>query len=185
MAETKKAFDMLLGFFKALGNENRLKIVAILAEQEMTVRDLAQRLNLKEPTVSEHLAQLRQTGLVGVRPVGTYRVYYFMADALHEMNKSLFSQEELAALLHVPDEDDLSVLNNYVKDGRLVIIPASRKKLLVVLRWLARHFEPGQRYAEKEVNAVILQYHEDYATLRRELIGHQFMQRDRGIYWRI
>jgi DNA-binding transcriptional ArsR family regulator len=35
-------FNTLLGFFKALGNENRLKIVAILAEEACTVRDLAQ-----------------------------------------------------------------------------------------------------------------------------------------------
>lgn len=181
-------FNTLLGFFKALGNENRLKIVAILAEEACTVRDLAQRLGLKEPTVSEHLALLRETGLVDVRADGNYRVYSFNPKALYAMNKALLSREQIAGLVEGEDrakEDDQQVLRNFLKDGRLVIIPANRKKLLVVLRWLADQFEVGRQYAEKEVNAIITQYHEDYATLRREMIGHKLMAREKGIYWRL
>lgn len=181
-------FNTLLGFFKALGNENRLKIVAILAEEACTVRDLAQRLGLKEPTVSEHLALLRETGLVDVRADGNYRVYSFNPKALYAMNKALLSREQIAGLVEGEEganEDDQQVLRNFLKEGRLVIIPANRKKLLVVLRWLADQFEVGRQYAEKEVNAIITQYHEDYATLRREMIGHKLMAREKGIYWRL
>ncbi len=178
-------FQMLLGFFKALGNESRLKIIAILAEGECTVRELAQHLNLKEPTVSEHLALLRETGLVHVRSEGNYRIYSFDPKALYAMNKALLSREKLAALVDAESDSERQVLNNFLKDGRLVTIPASRKKLLVILRWLAEHFEPGQRYSEKEVNEIITRYHADYATLRRELIGHKLMEREHGIYWRI
>jgi hypothetical protein len=88
------------------------------------------------------------------------------------------------AALAAPTDDD-RVLRNYLnEDGRLKTIPSVRKNLIVILKWLAEHFEVGRKYTEKEVNAVILQYHEDYATLRRELIGHQLMQREKGIYWR-
>lgn len=173
---------MLLGFFKALGNESRLKIIALLAEGELTVREIALHLDLKEPTVSEHLALLRESGLVSVRSEGNFRFYAFRPDALYAMNKTLLSREKLAAL---SSDDDARVLGNFLKNGRLVMIPAQRKKLLVVLRWLAEQFEPEQRYTEKEVNAIITQYHDDYATLRRELIGHGFMQREKGIYWRV
>lgn len=181
-------FNTLLGFFKALGNENRLKIVAILAEEACTVRDLAQRLGLKEPTVSEHLALLRETGLVDVRADGNYRVYSFNPKALYAMNKALLSREQIAGLVESEEntsEDNQQILKNFLKDGRLVIIPANRKKLLVVLRWLVDQFEFDRQYSEKEVNAVITQYHEDYATLRRELIGHKLMAREKGIYWRL
>ena len=51
-------FDIILNFFKALANENRLKLVGILSQVECSVEDLAARLELKEPTVSHHLMKL-------------------------------------------------------------------------------------------------------------------------------
>ncbi|MGN6757722.1 MAG: DUF2087 domain-containing protein, partial [Thermomicrobiales bacterium] len=39
-------------------------------------------------------------------------------------------------------------------------------------------------YPEAEVNEIIKCYHPDAATLRRELIGHQLLARERGVYWR-
>ena len=70
-------------------------------------------------------------------------------------------------------------------DGTLKIIPAARRKRGVVLRWLMAHFEDDVRYTESEVNASIQTHHPDCATLRRELIGHQMMAREDGIYWRL
>ena len=54
----EETFNMLLEFFKALGNESRLKIIGLLANREYTVGDLAGELDLKEPTVSQHLSPL-------------------------------------------------------------------------------------------------------------------------------
>lgn len=178
-------FETLLSFFKALGNESRLKIVAMLAESELTVREIAQRLELKEPTVSEHLAILREAGLVSVRSEGNFRYYGFDAKALYAMNRALLSREQLASLSQAEaKEDDRQILANYLDGERLIQIPASRKKRDAVLRWLAEKFEIGRMYPEKEVNAIIKRHHEDSATLRRELIGIKLMRRDKGIYWR-
>jgi hypothetical protein len=55
---------------------------------------------------------------------------------------------------------------------RLKEIPASRKKRLVVLKWLAGKFEVRVQYPERTVNETLKPYHPDYATLRRELIGY-------------
>ncbi len=63
-------------------------------------------------------------------------------------------------------------------------IPAQRKKLEAVLRHVARAFEPGQRYPEKQVNELLSAFHEDTATLRRELVGYGLMKREHGEYWR-
>src|SRR5271170_8101865 len=73
MSETDLA--TLLAFFKAMANESRLRIVGLLAERERSVQELAELLELKEPTVSHHLAALTalnrglldQTGAVSVR----------------------------------------------------------------------------------------------------------------------
>ncbi len=69
-------------------------------------------------------------------------------------------------------------------DGRLTAIPAKRSKRLVVLDLLARVFEPGQRYPELEVNALLRAFHDDVAALRRYLVDEGFLDRADGVYWR-
>jgi hypothetical protein len=76
------------------------------------------------------------------------------------------------------------VLANFMDNGRLVQVPARRKKRLVVLRWLADHFRPAERYPEKVVNEILLRYHEDPALLRRLIVDEDLMQRSAGVYWR-
>ncbi len=92
-------FQTLLKFFKILGNENRLKLVGILANGDHTVSELATMLDVKEPTVSEHLLALKELDLVKVRPDGNYRIYSFNPAALIGMSKEIFSQEKLASLV--------------------------------------------------------------------------------------
>jgi len=48
-----------------------------------------------------------------------------------------------------------------------------------------RQFEDGRRYPEAEINARLLERHEDPATLRREFIGYRMMAREAGVYWRL
>jgi hypothetical protein len=180
-------FDQLLRFFKALGNESRLKIVGILANREATVGDLADLLELRAPTVSHHLAALKELGLVRMQAEGNTHVYWLDEDALNELKKDVFSKDAMAAL--VQDVDRASwkqkVLRTYVIDDRLTQIPAQRKKRLVVLQWLANKLDPGVRYSERELNEAIKRYHPDAATLRRALVSWKFMQRQGGIYWRL
>jgi hypothetical protein len=57
-------------------------------------------------------------------------------------------------------------------------------KLLVVLDRLAPEFEPGQKYAEPEVNEVLQRFHPDHAALRRYLVENDFLTREDGSYWR-
>jgi ArsR family transcriptional regulator, virulence genes transcriptional regulator len=51
----------------AMGNPKRLEILAILHEEEMSVCDLANRLGIGQSSLSQHLARLRQAGLVTTR----------------------------------------------------------------------------------------------------------------------
>jgi hypothetical protein len=129
---------------------------------------------------------MKEIGLVTMKPKGNFRVYSFNAKALYGMNKDLLSRERLAAL--VPAEasnSEAKVLKNFVRDGRIVQIPTGNRRLQILLRWLVRQFEYDRRYTEKEVNEIILRYHEDYASLRRYLVGSEYMTREKGIYWRL
>ncbi len=71
-----------------------------------------------------------------------------------------------------------------MRDGRLTSIPAHRAKRLVVLDHLVRVFEPGVRYPEREVNALLAVWHPDTAALRRYLVDEGLLSRDAGVYWR-
>ncbi len=57
--------------FRALGDPSRLRIVALLAREELTVSELQDILGLGQSTVSAHLAQLRRVGLVATRKEGS------------------------------------------------------------------------------------------------------------------
>lgn len=69
-------------------------------------------------------------------------------------------------------------------DGRLTQMPAKHRKRLVVLDHIARTFEPGARYTELEVNAMVRAFHDDVAMVRRYLVDAQFLSRADGVYWR-
>jgi hypothetical protein len=70
-------------------------------------------------------------------------------------------------------------------DGRLKVIPAQRKKREVILRHILNEFQPEVRYSEQQVNKILSRFHDDTATLRREMITYKLMKRAEGEYWRI
>lgn len=180
----------LIAFFKAMSNESRLRIVGLLAARERSVRELADLLGLKEPTVSHHLAALKQLGIVAARAEGVTRWHKLQLDTLSRLNRSLLEQPGVGSPAPPADEgeasEDQRVLAGYLdSDGRLTAIPASRRKRIVILKWLTRQFAEGRRYREAEVNEVLKRRHPDCATLRRELIIHRMMAREAGVYWRL
>ncbi|MBM3567150.1 MAG: winged helix-turn-helix transcriptional regulator [Alphaproteobacteria bacterium] len=65
---------------KALGNRWRLMVLCHLVDGEKTVGDLEHALDMRQPTLSQHLARLRKDGLVESRRAGK-TVYYSVASA--------------------------------------------------------------------------------------------------------
>jgi hypothetical protein len=77
------------------------------------------------------------------------------------------------------------VLRAFLRDGRLVSIPAQEKKKLVVLRHLVdRCFAEDRPYPEREVNDLLGAYHEDVAALRRYMVIAGLLTRSGGEYRR-
>jgi biotin operon repressor len=176
-------------FFKALADANRLKIVGLLAEKPYSVEELAALLQLKPPTVSHHLAKLLEAGLVKSHAESYYNVYQLDQSVLEAKTRSMFSQQELSSVAAEVDADayDKKVIKDYSRrDGSLKTLPSQRKKLEAILRYVVKSFDVGKRYSEKQVNEILARYHEDTATLRRELVGFGLMKRegDGGNYWR-
>ena len=182
--------EELLTFFKALSDENRLKIVGFLAQRPYTVESLAEALNLGVSTTSHHLSKLAKAGLVAARTEGHYYIYSLQSERLQSMAQRLLQGESLPKPSEELSEDafDRKVLANFTDaDGRIISFPAQRKKYMVLLRYVVRAFEMEKRYTEKQVNEILARYNEDTADLRRSLIDSRMMARESGgsAYWRL
>lgn len=187
----------LLELFKVLGDDSRYQMLRRLQRDELNVGDLAQAVGLSEPTVSHHLARLRDAGLVTLRMDGTQR-FYRVSDSGIARLKRLVEQIDQVPPEAEPEQDnswidaldwsdeDKRVLREHTSGGRITVLPAKRKKQLVILCWLATKFTAGVTYTEKEVNAIIREvYAEDYVVLRRDLVDMGYLRREKGggSYW--
>ena len=182
--------EELVTLFKALADSNRLKIVGLLAEKPYSVEELAELLKLKPSTISHHLARLTEAQLVTSHAESYYSVYQLDRKMLEEKSRTMFSQSELASVAAEVDADayDTKVVKDYARrDGSLKTLPSQRKKLEAILRHVVKSFDVGKRYSEKRVNEILSRFHEDTATLRRELVGFGLMKREGGggEYWRV
>ena len=189
ISEEEKIADEGLKFFKALADANRLKILGLLAQEDLSVEQLAVMLNLRPSTVSHHLSKLSEAGLVSAKAISYYNIYQFDNKALEAIAQRLLSKENLSAIAVDVDLDayDRKVVSDYsLPDGQLKTIPAQRKKLEAILGYISQDFESGTRYNERQVNEILEKYHPDTATLRRELIGAGILARSSGgkEYWR-
>lgn len=69
----------LAELFRAFSDASRLKIISVLAEAELNVGSIAERVGLSESATSHHLRGLRQMGLVRAKKVGR-QVFYSLLD---------------------------------------------------------------------------------------------------------
>jgi len=172
--------------FKALGHPVRLLIVNLVQIKPRHGEELAMILNLNPATISHHLSQLSEVGLLTLTKDQYYRTYSLAGDALTKTLDEMIRLPQ-AGLTADVEEDAYQnkVLKTFFKRGRLVQIPAQLKKQLIILEKIVQEFEPGREYTEREVNQVLIELHDDVAYLRRSLIDHGLMQREKGVYWRV
>jgi hypothetical protein len=164
-----------------LADDTRRRVVAALVLGASTVPEVRAATGLDTRSVATALARLADGELVVRGDDGTHLL---LGDA--------FRRAAVAAAPPGPDpdatgdapEDAARVLRTFLRGGRLVSIPVQRSKRLVVLDRLAQEFDPGRRFPEREVNAVLRRFHEDVAALRRHLVDDGFLDRSGGLYWR-
>lgn len=189
---TPPEFEPLLSFFKALANENRLKILGLLAQRECTVDELSTVLELKPPTVSHHLGKLKELQLVAMRTVGNDHLYRLDGDVLHNMSRDVFTSITTDKVVDLADDVEYEswerkVLETFLAGDQIITLPNGYKKRLAILKWIIKFFEEDRKYTEQEVNEVIKQHYADSATIRRAFISNGLMKREGGggKYWRI
>lgn len=180
--------EKIVNYHKALADPTRLRLLLLLSQGEMHGQALAEKLNLSQPTVTHHAAKLREAALIKERR-DKNTVYFklnpeFISSGAEASLQFIFSKGARNMEEKSPENSlKESVLRNFfAKDGRLRQIPAQYKKKLIALQYMVEKLEPGVVYTEKEINEFIKQFHEDFATIRREFIMHQFMYRENDKY---
>lgn len=184
----KDSLPELLTFFKALSDENRLKIIGFLARRPHSVEELAKLLSLSNSTTSHHLSRLLQAGLVKIRVDGHHYYYSLETETLKRASQRLLAEENLPRLSEDLSDDkfEQKVLAAFLDtEGKVKSFPAQEKKFRVILNYIFKAFEPGVEYSEKQINEILAKYNEDTATLRRSLVEYKLMERQGGggSYW--
>ena len=176
-----------LKIFKCLSDASRLKIVQSLLQADMYTELLAERLDITPPTVSFHMKKLEDAGLVTARREQYYTVY--------SLNRALLglTLSQLAAA-EAPEEDEAQkreeeyrqkVIASFFEYGKLRSIPVQRKKKIICYQKIASAFELGKTYEERELSDVIAGFHEDYCTIRRDMISEGILVREGSKYTRV
>ena len=75
----KRNASTAVSLLKGLANESRLMIVCVLSEGELSVGQLNQRIKLSQSALSQHLAVLREQGMVQTRRE-SQTIYYRLSD---------------------------------------------------------------------------------------------------------
>lgn len=171
--------------FKCLSDKSRLQILKSLAIEDMYVELLAERLGLTPATISFHLKKLAEAGAVR-----SYKTQYY---TMYSLCKDVFVSRILDIVCDASDEAAIQdkreaeyrkrVIDSFFEYGKLKSIPAQRKKERIILEEIARAFEPGRIYSEREINIIIADFHDDFCTIRRDMIGEKIMERENGNYW--
>ncbi|MBU5438848.1 metalloregulator ArsR/SmtB family transcription factor [Tissierella sp. MSJ-40] len=175
-----------LEIFKCLSDNSRLKIINSLMIEPMYVELLAERLGLSTSTVSFHLKKLMDANIVSSKKEQYYTVYSLNEEIFSMNLKDLVkdNRKEEEILKQREEQYKEKVIDSFFKYDKLKEIPVQKKKKQIILEKIVESFERDKDYTEKEVNLIIADFHDDFCTIRRDLIGFNLMERKDGIYKR-
>ncbi len=176
MAETPEEI------LRALADPERLVITGTLARGDATAADLARAADIEIERARRHLNRLTAVGVV--RLDDDRRTYRLDPETLRWAAERVGPPRDAGLSLGAASEDEASVLRTFFRGGRLTEIPVKEAKRRIVLERIALEFEPGVRYDERTVNAIVGRFYADHAALRRSLVDEGFLDRESGRYWR-
>jgi hypothetical protein len=180
---------------RTLLDPDRLAVIGAIARAPRTSDEVARTTGVRDRDVLRTLGPLVQGGYVQrVAAEDEGDAYVLDAVAWRGVARHL----PQAAPVHPRigfgmTDDEREVLARFFTGEHLDGLPRQRAKRLVVLERLALEFEPGQRYAEPEVNERLGRFNDDHTSLRRALVDEGYLAREPGelddgrataIYWR-
>jgi hypothetical protein len=163
-----------------MAEESRRRVMAALILGADEPADIVRTTGLDEREVAGALDRLVRAGLVESLPDNRF---HLLEGAFKMAARSEADPNPPSSFPNHPPEHQ-RILDQAFDGDRLIHLPAKRSRRLVVLDHLAQRFEPGRKYSEREVNAILTKADSDTATLRRYLVDAGMLDRADGRYWR-
>ena len=163
-----------------LAEDARLRVLSSVVLGARTLGEVVDSTGLDQKSAMRALTRLEGGGLLQQGDAGWQVRAGRLGELVRAATPPVTTGDE-----GVADPGAAAVLRAFVRDGRLTAIPAAHSKRLVVLDHVVRVFEPGVRYPERDVNALLRAFHPDFAALRRYLVDEGFLAREDRVYWRI
>ncbi len=163
----------------------------LLADGELNGQILAEKLSVTPATITHHTTKLREASLINERrdknTIYFSLNHYFIKNNASATEDLIYRKANSKGDMDISHDDqkrmkDSVIKNFFTSDGKLKSLPVQLKKKLIVLDHLVSQLDKGRKYSEKELNEFIKNFHDDFATIRREFIMHQFMFRENQIY---
>lgn len=173
-----------IALFKCLADKSRIQILKSLMIEDMYVERLAQRIGITPATVSFHLKKLEDVGAVRSRRDQYYTMYSINPDVFNVTILDILKEESEEMTLQ-KERDEIyrkKVIDSFFEYGKLKSIPSQRKKERIVLEEIAKSFEKGREYTEREINIIIADFNDDFCTIRRDMISEGIITRENMIY---
>lgn len=173
-----------IALFKCLADKSRIQILKSLMTEDMYVERLAQRIGITPATVSFHLKKLEDVGAVRSRRDQYYTMYSINPDVFNVTILDILKEESEEMTIQ-KERDEIyrkKVIDSFFEYGKLKSIPSQRKKERIVLEEIAKSFEKGREYTEREINIIIADFNDDFCTIRRDMISEGIITRENMIY---
>ncbi|MFJ8631535.1 DUF2087 domain-containing protein [Streptomyces sp. NPDC093568] len=175
---------------RLFAEESRVRAFAAVALGAADTEQVARAAGLSTRETTAALRRLRAQGVLSTGDDGALGIAY---DRFREYTREAATRESDARRAEAPATGDAAtdiVLRTFVRDGRLVRLPAQWTRKKLVLRYIAdRTFEPGVEYPERTVDEKLRGWCEgsddiDHVSLRRYLVDLHHLHRSEGVYRR-
>lgn len=174
------------------GISSSQKAVIELMALGLTDKEIASKLGVANSTVRNHRYKLREREKQAKLFLATMNllakdtnkeINMLEDDVICDAHKGATTLDDR---FNITKEEKIKAIETYVdENGALKSYPSKEKKKIILLEEIAKNFNVGKRYSEKEINIVLKRIYEDYVTIRRALIQYGFLDRSKDCseYW--
>jgi hypothetical protein len=179
--------ESLFRFFKTFSDVTRLRMAGLLLNQSLSLTEISMKLDVQSGQVQRNLQFFEKLNIL----VQNQEQHHIDPHAIEALSAVIIAEH--APVKKKPfnndhaDQSERQIIKNYTdSNGKIRDLPKQAEKRMILLRHMVAVFHPGHPYSEKEVNQLLTQFSDDYASLRRYLIEAQLLKREASgkRYWR-
>jgi len=177
----ENALEPLISLASAFLDLDRLRVAAVLANGPANRMELEAATGISHRDLLRLLDNLQGFGIVKLKEPAPRDPDHY---SLYELDLDTFSAARKAmgkykGVRKRPSDSREMTIETFMPGGKLHSMPLKQGQIVIILEEFARRFEPDRQYTEREVNAILEEATEDFATVRRFLVDYGYLTRTR------